>query len=466
MKDFILTKLLDKNGNPSKRKKDWLLNPSNHLDIEIQALTSLLGVDVKTVEPNKFNEALYCYINNTSSPDCVVCSAPTPFQNFKKGYSKCCSAACSAKLGGSAAKEAYSNMDSVRKEQVFKKREDTFEQKYGIRARSPLQIGNAGKQASVKAMGTKYDRYGEKFRSEETRLKVESTLMERYGVTNQAFVSLNRTSKLEEEVCQFLASLGVHYTTSVRDKGKFEIDILCGNVGIECHGEYWHSIDVNPKGNIMYHHEKYIEAKKNGINLIQLFGTEILTEATKNMIKSKLGLLERVYARQCTVSVEPTSDELKSFLNKYHPRGSTKATFYIVLRKDGEIVSAMTALQNGNETNITRFCSSKTVVGGFTKCLSALKQVYDKTTTIVSFLDLRYSNEDNVYSKNGFVVVKRLTPDYFYFYKGELKHKFLFRKDKMLKMGASGKVESEMAKSINALRVYDAGKIKYELRLQ
>jgi hypothetical protein len=461
LKAFIKENLLDKNGNPSSRKKDWLFNPSNNNEQAIVAMSEAFGVDVNTVDKVKLNELMYCFINDISQPECKVCSSPTPFQNFGKGYAVCCSPACSAKLGGASAKQAYNSMSEEEYSEVLKKRGDTLESKHGEGVRSPLQIKGKAKQASIKARGTKKDRYGEKLVSEESLEKTRQTLLKKYGVSNMAFISNERSSQYEDYVCSLLDYWGIVYERRYR-KHRYEIDIFIPskNIGIEIHGEYWHSIDVNPKGNKNYHFEKYREASSNGITLIQLFSTEVKTEATKLLLKSKLGILERVYARNTEVSFEPKSDEIVEFLNTYHPRGFVPSTYYITLRNQGELLSVMTLLKAESELNLTRFSSKLSVVGGFTKCLSLVKG-----QDILTFLDLRYSLESsNVYSKSGFDKVSFVEPDYMYFFKGKLVHKFSMRKRQLLALGAIGETESEMAESIKALRVYDAGKIKYILR--
>ena len=93
-------------------------------------------------------------------------------------------------------------------------------------------------------------------------------------------------------------------------------------------------------------------------------------------------------------------------------------------------------------------------------------------SSIISFADLRWTNpNNNIYEKLGFKIVSKLGPDYSYLnfrlHKTKRLHKFGFGKNfiknKFPEIYDKNKTEWEMMKEAGYDRIWDCGKIKYEL---
>ena len=111
---------------------------------------------------------------------------------------------------------------------------------------------------------------------------------------------------------------------------------------------------------------------------------------------------------------------------------------------------------------LNRLCfkSNTTVVGGASRLNKALEgwakiNGYDE---ILSWSDNRWS-EGNVYEALGYSLIKEIAPDYFYFGNNNKTYsKQSCQKKDLLKKGAVGNTESEMAQSLGYDRIYDCGK--------
>lgn len=224
-------------------------------------------------------------------------------------------------------------------------------------------------------------------------------------------------SKGQEELEEFIKSLGFEVVRN--DRGHlngYEIDVFLPelNVGFEYNGEFFHQ--DNPKD---YHKMKTDIAEENGIHLIHIFETEWLyrQDLVKNRIKMFLGKVPSVYGRNCEVR-EISVQERKDFVNTWHMQSDSGARISIGLFYGGELVSVAsfsTPRFNKNyEYELIRYCSSKRIVGGFSKILSYFEKTYSPKS-LISYADRKWVNKfSNVYSRNGFVLDHVSEPSFFY----------------------------------------------------
>ena len=283
-------------------------------------------------------------------------------------------------------------------------------------------------------------------------------------------------SKVEEELRGFINGLNV---VSVYNSKliipPYEIDIYLPDlkVGIEYHGVYWHSDKFRES---IYHKLKADEADKKGIRLIQIFEDEWLNkrDVVERIIKSVLKVDDnKIYARKCEI-IEVFYNEAKKFLNLNHVQGAGNVgKVRLGLRYDNKLVSLMTFSKpsiSKNYRNIDvdvwelyKQCFSIRVVGGFSRLLKYFVNKY-KSKRIISYVDRRYFTA-NSYLKCGFKVLSHTTPNYFYVVGGIRKHRFNFRKDKLVKLGYDkNKTEKQITSEMGLCRIYDAGHIKLELK--
>lgn len=238
----------------------------------------------------------------------------------------------------------------------------------------------------------------------------------------------SHTSELE--VTQFIEGLGFDVNTSDRSLiSPSEIDCYIPEVGIavEFDGLMYHSQGNLAEGKFFrcvppnYHLEKTKRCAEKGVQLLHIFENEWLNKNTrhiwKSLIKSKLGLAERIFARN-TVIKEVSDAAGKVFCEKNHLQGHATASVRYGLYHKEELVALMTfskpRFNKKADWELLRFCCKKdiTVVGGASKLLKHFRKNHEGS--IVSYANLRWSN-GNLYEQLGFTLIGQSEPNYFYF---------------------------------------------------
>jgi len=115
---------------------------------------------------------------------------------------------------------------------------------------------------------------------------------------------------------------------------------------------------------------------------------------------------------------------------------------------------------------LIRFCNKNgyTVVGGADKLFKYFLRKYEPQS-IISYADRTWSTtiSKTVYDTLGFVFDSYTIPNYSYIINNKRKHRFAFRKSRLVKQGSDNKLsEQEILKQRNIFRVYDCGHIKYK----
>jgi hypothetical protein len=270
-------------------------------------------------------------------------------------------------------------------------------------------------------------------------------------------------------VVNFIKSLGLSVETENRSilEGQ-EIDILIRdkNIAIEYCDLYGHSESKKPKD---YNHTKHVTCKEKGIQLITIFEDEWLErqDQIKNILRAKLGLLPKIYARKTSLVVLEKKAAI-DFLNKNHLQGSCNFLLTLGLELEGQIVGCATLSKhhrpNRNEAVLSRVCFADwAVVGGTSKLFEGLIIEAKKLgfSFLVSWSDNRWS-DGGVYEKLG-MTPEKLPPDYSYVKEGSKKRlsKQSCQKKNLAKKGGIGNTELEMAKSLGFSRIWDCGKIRW-----
>ena len=218
----------------------------------------------------------------------------------------------------------------------------------------------------------------------------------------------------EKELANYIKSLGFDIIKNDRVQIKpYEIDVYvpAKKIGFEFNGLYYH------KGNKNKHKEKMNMCLDNNISLIQIFEDEwaFKNNIIKSMIKSKLGLNNKISARATTFK-EVSNKEAKQFLEDNHIQGFINGQHYGLYLKN-QLVSIITIgkcrYYDGQE--ILRYCSlvNYNVIGGFSKLLKNVKLVAG-VSEIYTFADLRFSN-GSTYEKYG-KLIKVTEPGYFWYH--------------------------------------------------
>lgn len=276
-----------------------------------------------------------------------------------------------------------------------------------------------------------------------------------------------KTSHGENSLAQFIESV-IPVERNRRDLipgSTQEVDIYVPsrNIAIEFNGLYYHS-EVFRNQN--YHYDKYLSLKEAGIHLIQVWEDDwkYRSSIVQRHLLHALGLSEdlRVAARKTTIR-SITSEEARNFLLDNHIQGYVRSTEHHGIFEGSELVGVGSFLKNKGSYNLTRYATSKHVVGGHSKLVKDFERTHE-FKSLVTFADLTFGDGD-LYIKTGWAYDKLLRPDYSYLRSGRRQHKFnyrvqRFREDPNL-IFEEGKTERQLAEINNLKRIYDAGKLRF-----
>lgn len=255
-------------------------------------------------------------------------------------------------------------------------------------------------------------------------------------------MTISKTSKAENEIKDFIENNGLE-TKMDRTilKGK-EIDIYIPSkkIGIEYNGIIWHTEWFGQKDK-RYHYNKMQDCLKAGVKLISIFEDEyaLHKEIVKNKLSHILGFDKnkpKIYARKCDIK-EIIAHDANNFYNKYHIQGTTHATVHLGAYYKNKLVAVMSFVRRlpYGTWELVRFASDYHYIcsglGG--KLFSFFIKNYN-FKEIKSFADRRWTiNEnDNLYTKLGFVNDGIVPPSFTYYYPKvygiERKHRYTLKK--------------------------------------
>lgn len=227
-------------------------------------------------------------------------------------------------------------------------------------------------------------------------------------------------SLVELEVGKFLQTLNIKFNVSNWDilKSK-EIDIYIPDhkIAIEINGLYWNSSKNIENENKTKHLDKTELCENLGIQLLHITDYEWINQKDiiKNLIRSKLNLNNKIYARKCLFK-NVSKKESKEFLKKHHIQGNVISQYQLGLYYNEELVMLMTLGRNrfkkSSDLEILRICSKENtnVIGGLSKLLKYAKKISLNLTSYCS----RDKSTGNGYVKSGFKLVKKTKPGYFW----------------------------------------------------
>lgn len=299
----------------------------------------------------------------------------------------------------------------------------------------------------------------------------------RYGCP----ICMKRQSRGEQELKAFIESLGVRVERTRKIAAPKELDAWCPDhaIGFEFNGLYYHS-DAFPDAR-RRHYDKSKLVESAGGRLVHIWSDDwtYRRSAVESLIKAALGLLPKLGARECTVA-PVSADDAKTFLNTYHVQGYTSAV-YLGLWHGGVLVACMgfapARSARGEPApgvfELVRYAASHRVAGGGSKLLQAwvrsMRTDGTQWTSLVTYCDLaQFSGK--LYTGMGFTLVKRSGPDYKIIKAGADRrlHKSNVQKAKLkVLLGDKyddSKTEAQMCAENYIYRIWDSGKLKFELR--
>lgn len=285
-------------------------------------------------------------------------------------------------------------------------------------------------------------------------------------------------SRREERVASMLESLGFNVIRNCRTLIKaitgqsMELDLYLPDLGVafEFNGYQFHCSSLSeyakPK---TYHQRKTDECLSKGVRLYHIW-EDTPDYLCDSLILSKLGLCERVYARECIIVKLPNG-----WFSDRHVDGDCVSQLRFGLAKDDKVVCGISFRFNNGYAEIARFSNEigVTVVGGYSKLLKhSIPLIVERGfRQLVSFCnrDLSPDASNTVYVKMGFRLVgQHLSYKYYNQKTGrEVVSRQLMTKailsNRLEQMGIShtGMTEEDMAKLLGYSRVYNSGTFKF-----
>lgn len=224
-----------------------------------------------------------------------------------------------------------------------------------------------------------------------------------------------------------------------------------------------------------YHFDKMQRCEAIGIRVITIFQDEWtdMGNQVRNFLLSVLNKNTRnIYARKCKIK-ELTRKEAAPFLEEHHIQGKVMAKILFGIFLEDELLGVISGSQHHRQHHETTFVlnrlafkSDVNVVGGSSKLVKVLLK-YAKDNGYKNFItwsDSRYS-VGNVYQKLGFKYVETLPPDYSYITPDNGRvSKQSCQKKHLVKRGAPAELtEHEMSKFLGYVRIFDNGKVRWEM---
>lgn len=284
---------------------------------------------------------------------------------------------------------------------------------------------------------------------------------------------VTNSSKWETLFSDLLSGLSVTFVQNTKKIiPPFELDFYLPdlNIAFELNGNYWHSESMGKDRN--YHFHKWQSCQKQGIALYQFFEDELINRWS--VIESKIKYLTgnihtSIGARHIALLNNTLYNKEAEFLNKFHIQGESKArNDTIGAYYNGNLVGVLSWQQKAKYLEITRFATDTSAVypGLFSKMLNFLIREKKYAGKIVSFSNNSHSN-GNLYKTAGFTQVATIGPAYWYtrdYIVRENRQNYMKTKiEKKFNISGNGKTEQMLMKELGYDRIWDSGKIKWEL---
>ena len=245
------------------------------------------------------------------------------------------------------------------------------------------------------------------------------------------------------------------------------------NLAIEVGSIFWHS-ETNAGRGKHYHHNKWKTCKEKGITLLQYWDHEMEGhwDVIVSKIKYSIGKINgKIGARKITEIRKLELSTERDFLNKNHLQGfSADRCLTLGAFIGQDLVGVFAVAKRRNSYEITRFATDLNVVysGLFSKMLKhAIRELNMQPNTVIfSFSDNRHGS-GAVYKTTGF---KKKSDSMVAYYYTKNYHSLVNRKgftkpkiEKRFNIDISGKTEWQLMQNLGYDRIWDAGKIKWEM---
>lgn len=282
-------------------------------------------------------------------------------------------------------------------------------------------------------------------------------------------------SEIEVDVRRYLDSLSVSYDTNYvglyDDKREVDIFIASNNVAIEVNGLRWHCELYKDR---LYHKRKCDEIASN-IRLIQITDYQWIhkQEICKSIIRSALGLNQRIYARKCQIEVHSeATTEIRSLFEQNHIDGFVGGNLYVVARHNGQLVCGAifgsARFDNQKVHELIRFVTKigLTCVGGFSKIIKAYRRLRP-STQLISYVNKSLFNGKMYTNTDQWERLPDTDVGYFWTNGNEIISRFKAMKKNMAAWNAQydqSMTEAENMHQLKYYRYFDVGNQRYMLK--
>ena len=253
----------------------------------------------------------------------------------------------------------------------------------------------------------------------------------------------------------------------------YELDIYLPDLKLafEFNGLFYHSekcIENN------YHFKKTELCEQNNIRLIHIYEDDWIykQEIVKSRILNLIGKTpNKIHARKCVIKEIIDNEILRKFLDTNHIQGFIGGQVKLGLFYNDELISLMVfgalrksmGVKSEDDTyEMLRFCNklNTSVIGGASKLFKYFIEKYNPIE-VISYADRSWSMGE-LYYKLGFQLIHKTPPNYYYIIDRLRKHRFLYRKDVLIKQGYDpNKTEREIMLERKIYRIYDSGSLKF-----
>lgn len=437
--------------------------------------------------------------NLCSVPDCAFCTSnKVAFKSTTKGFARYCSVKCRL---ADYNKQANYDKSIARSSKIFDERKDFLNSAKEYYINNVCTMGEVAKKFSLsyynvrkyfhdngitKLGNQQYHRTQNFSEVNDPRLFDSSYLEECAAnkkslkeVASELNVSANTVrlyalkhniifdsgSRAEKEILEFLQTYDSNASKTRKIISPLEIDAFSEkyNLGIELHGEYWHS--ENRVSN-RYHLDKQLKAEEKGIRLLQIFlhEWEAKSEVIKSMIRTNTNSSQRMFARNLKF-IELDKNIARTFFDENHLQGWLKCKYVFgLVDQMGEVYSAISfgksRFDQDCDYELLRFCNklNHNVVGGFTKLMKNSEKILNFQSVITYSHRRLFTGK--VYETFGFKHIRETKPGYFWYNKrtGDIKTRYKTQKHKL----NTDLSEIEYMTNEGYLRIFDCGQNVYK----
>jgi hypothetical protein len=288
---------------------------------------------------------------------------------------------------------------------------------------------------------------------------------DRYGVNHLFKRPL--ISAFERELADWLTQHNIAFINGDRSiiaPQELDFFIPSHNLAIECDGLYWHSEAASSRDR-NYHANKHKQCAQQNIQLITIFEDE--WKFKQDRVLSRLSQLlnnrgVKIAARKCKL-VQPSTADVRDFMNANHIQGHANHSVAYALEFDGAIVSIMTFGQSRyskkTEWELVRYCSVSNVTGGAAKLFKHFLKTI-QPVNVVSYSDNRWFT-GSMYENLGFVQ-STTTVGYFYTDYVNRFNRTRFQKHKLVEQGHDATLsEWQIMQDLGYDRIWDCGQVTW-----